>query len=199
MWLKSWRSCCSGWWELLRGWRWTGPSTRFWAASSSTTFTSGSVSHSTNIHKSNTHNQGFMLLKKMQKTGLKALHVDLRAFEAALLCSDFDLDVSSQATSTWCLPSSRGSCGTEACQPASAWPLPSRCSLTWSPCSPSTSTASTSMEPGEASAQVQLLVYVQFQDLSGSSTDRKIDGLTPGSSSPHVHNPKLCVCEWVLD
>lgn len=47
MWLKSWRSCCSGWWELLQGWRWTGPWTRSWAASSSTTFTSGSVSHST--------------------------------------------------------------------------------------------------------------------------------------------------------
>lgn len=45
MWLKSWTSCCSGWWELLQGWRWTGPWTRFWDASSSTTFTCGSVSH----------------------------------------------------------------------------------------------------------------------------------------------------------
>lgn len=49
MWLKSWMSCCSGWWELLQGWRWTGPWIRSWAASSSTTFTSGSVSRSTKL------------------------------------------------------------------------------------------------------------------------------------------------------
>lgn len=49
MWLKSWMSCCSGWWELLQGWRWTEPWIRSWAASSSTTFTSGSVSRSTKL------------------------------------------------------------------------------------------------------------------------------------------------------
>lgn len=62
-----------------------------------------------------------------------------------------------QATSTWCLPSLRPFCGTEACPLAWASPLLSRCCLTWLRCSPSTSTASTCMEPGELELQVLFL------------------------------------------
>lgn len=42
----------------------------------------------------------------------------------------------------------------EASQLAWASPLPSHCSLTWLPCSPSTSTASMSTEPGESKPHV---------------------------------------------
>lgn len=135
MWLKSWRSCCSGWWELQPGWRWTGPWTRFWAASSCTTYTSGSVS----IRR-------FSAVLRFPLICLNLFHA--KVTQKLVLTLTVMLGLSIQATSTWCLHSSRGSCGTEVCRPALAWPLPSRCCQTWWPCSPSTSTASTSTEPG---------------------------------------------------
>lgn len=53
-----------------------------------------------------------------------------------------------QITCTCCHHSWSPSCGTAACWRAWVWPLPSRCYPTWWRCSPSTSTASTSTEPG---------------------------------------------------
>lgn len=86
MWLKSWMSCCSGWWELLQGWRWTGPWIRSWAASSSTTFTSGSVSRSTKLflsvrsdHKNTAASlpRGFRFIYVLSPSRLHPPHVSL--------------------------------------------------------------------------------------------------------------------------
>lgn len=148
MWPRSWRSCCSGWWELLRGWRWTGPWTRCWDAFSSITSTSGSVSPANTRRVSDT-----VLFPRQRKT---AVHYPL-------------LLMPLQATSTWWRRSLRESCGTAACRHVSASALHSRCSLTWSPCSPSTSTASMSTEPGGPFTSCQLCLTVGMGDIATGS------------------------------